>query len=679
MCTGTSAAEVKELTPEWYCNPAFLRNTNKFKLGTSQDGDVLGDVVLPPWAKESPEKFVEVMRAALESDVCTRMLPGWIDLIFGRKQQGSEAIKANNVFFYLTYYGSVDVASIEDESLRQATELQIAHFGQCPMQLFRRHHIAPFPFERQNLSFFQLISAHNQVIKAIEQDNTSDGQLVAKARQQSQPFGEPRFLPFFGAPISRWVHLDAPPPGPHSPLIAVRFAGTDRCLAVDEKGIFHTFRWAWRVDEQGDGSDLDQGCFIAQRELPRFRSVPRLMYSPPIQGGSPAVAISKTLFAGRSVLLVLSDGDGKGGLAMQLVDPSKGSIRGEVLIPVAHSSEITCITTDPIGTAAGHGGVGGELALVGSADGTASLWRFMSSHYLPLRPRARFAGHNGAKIVAVALNSTTQLAAAVSAYRFCLYSIGNGTIVRSFGPPTELVNVAEDSATSVETRFADTPAVAVSSQGFLVAVCESMIEYSTMTRTITTLNLFSIEGLFLGSRPMERWRGVPHKMTITPDGTAVLVCSGRGITIHRLSACQPLEVIDEWVVSESDDLDSPLSVDHAYDLDLGPSLNRPIAAAAACSNGALRLHALPGISQWSERHKKSGFGSSVGSALVKPAQSVNRALKGGISFGSRIAGLGRDIGKEVTADVKEAGVGGFLGGFMSRRRNNNNNNNNSGG
>jgi hypothetical protein len=84
MCTGTSAAEVKELTPEWYCNPSFLRNSNNFKLGTSQEGEVLGDVLLPPWAKGNPEKFVEVLRAALESDICTAMLPSWIDLIFGR-------------------------------------------------------------------------------------------------------------------------------------------------------------------------------------------------------------------------------------------------------------------------------------------------------------------------------------------------------------------------------------------------------------------------------------------------------------------------------------------------------------------------------------------------------------------------------------------------------------------
>ena len=84
MCTGQSAAEVKELTPEWYCNPSFLTNSNNFKLGTSQDGESLGDVILPPWANGSAEKFVEVLRCALESDICTQMLPSWIDLIFGR-------------------------------------------------------------------------------------------------------------------------------------------------------------------------------------------------------------------------------------------------------------------------------------------------------------------------------------------------------------------------------------------------------------------------------------------------------------------------------------------------------------------------------------------------------------------------------------------------------------------
>jgi hypothetical protein len=61
-------------------------------------------------------------------------------LIFGYKQRGPDAIEAKNVFYYLTYYGSVNHYLIKDEALRQATELQIAHFGQTPMQLFKVPH-----------------------------------------------------------------------------------------------------------------------------------------------------------------------------------------------------------------------------------------------------------------------------------------------------------------------------------------------------------------------------------------------------------------------------------------------------------------------------------------------------------------------------------------------------------
>jgi hypothetical protein len=48
-CTSTSS-DVKELTPEWYYLPDFLRNLNGLDLGTRYDGSVVCDVVLPPWA-----------------------------------------------------------------------------------------------------------------------------------------------------------------------------------------------------------------------------------------------------------------------------------------------------------------------------------------------------------------------------------------------------------------------------------------------------------------------------------------------------------------------------------------------------------------------------------------------------------------------------------------------------
>ena len=41
-----------------------------------------------------------------------------------------------------TYAGSVNRELIKDEALRRATELQIAHFGQVPLQLFKTPHPA---------------------------------------------------------------------------------------------------------------------------------------------------------------------------------------------------------------------------------------------------------------------------------------------------------------------------------------------------------------------------------------------------------------------------------------------------------------------------------------------------------------------------------------------------------
>ena len=138
-----SGSEVKELTPEWYCAPAFLTNRGRLPLGASQDGEAVGDVALPPWARGSPETFVRALRAALESDHASRHLHAWIDLVFGHKQRGPGAVEARNVFFYLCYADAVDVDAIEDPKLKAATILQASHFGQCPTQLLARRPHAP--------------------------------------------------------------------------------------------------------------------------------------------------------------------------------------------------------------------------------------------------------------------------------------------------------------------------------------------------------------------------------------------------------------------------------------------------------------------------------------------------------------------------------------------------------
>eukprot|EP00985_Skeletonema_marinoi_P012038 scaffold5743_cov173-Skeletonema_marinoi.AAC.7 len=694
MCTGRSAAEVKELTPEFYCNPAFLRNSNELKLGTMQDGEVLGDVILPPWAKGSPEKFVEVMRLALESDVCSEMLPDWIDLIFGKKQQGKSAIEANNVFFYLTYYGSVDVASIEDEALRHATELQIAHFGQCPMQLFYRRHAKKHSREisvrsrRQTLSnLYDLNSVVlNNKRPAAEEEEGKESEETSD--KQSEIVKQ---LPFSNAPLSYWVHLGAPPPGPHAPLVSIRLALTDRCLAVDSKGIFHFFRWAWKPefkDETSDDDDddgytseetsltteidifKDAGCFVAQRELFSFRTIPRLPFSSAARNA--VVCVSQTLFANRSLLLVLSDGDGRGALAMQLVDPVKGAIRGEVVVPAAHADRITTMKMDPIGTAAGQGGVGGELAIVGSADGSVSLWRFISSHFWPLRPRLRMMGHAGAAVHAVAISSSLGICASVSSERCCLFDIGNGAMVRNLSPPKVGSDLFESillEGDKVVTTFADTLALSFSALGFIIAVCSTKImRKGELIKEVTSIELFTVEGRHVSSRTIQPHEGIPSNIISTIDGKAVFVCGGGKISVLLVSTLQPLKLVDEWQLSTDGENNDP-SKHVAYDLDFGPTIARPVVAAAACSEGALRLHALQGISKWSQENQRTSVSTAVGNVLALPAQTVKNALGGVAGFGSKFMGFGKEIGKEAVSVVKEReGGGGGGGGFFFRKK-----------
>lgn len=136
----SNTSDVKELIPEFFYMPEFLVNSNSYHLGVKQDGEPLGDVALPPWAKGSPEEFINKNREALESEYVSSNLHNWIDLVFGYKQRGKPAVEAANVFYYLTYEGAVDLESMDDALQKSAIEDQIANFGQTPIQLFRKKH-----------------------------------------------------------------------------------------------------------------------------------------------------------------------------------------------------------------------------------------------------------------------------------------------------------------------------------------------------------------------------------------------------------------------------------------------------------------------------------------------------------------------------------------------------------
>lgn len=137
----THSADLKELIPEFFTGSGeFLVNFDDLDLGHLHTGERLSDVALPAWA-ESPRDFVRKSAKALECEYVSDHLHEWIDLIFGHKQKGAAAIEADNLYYYLTYEGAVDLDRVTDSRERDALVMQIQEFGQTPKQLFTRPHL----------------------------------------------------------------------------------------------------------------------------------------------------------------------------------------------------------------------------------------------------------------------------------------------------------------------------------------------------------------------------------------------------------------------------------------------------------------------------------------------------------------------------------------------------------
>ena len=296
-CT-TSLADVKELVPEFFYLPDFLRNDGGFELGVRQDHKRVGDVVLPMWAR-SADDFIAQHRRALESEHVSSHLHLWVDLIFGAKQQGQAAQEAHNVFFYLTYEGAVDLESVADPAEREALSTQIACFGQTPMQLFA----APHPPRRPPLPFLRPVH-----------------------------WGAPGVRPFARVPLgvltaqSRRQHAGPEPQGGSLAIAALCLAGDlaeqRRLVVLDARSAVHSFRWPPPASRGPVVSTMRRQC---STQLPGADSR-KSRYSALLPGGD----------GGRGAA-VLSGGHWDGTLCVS-------SEAGRTLhAAVQHSRTITCL------------------------------------------------------------------------------------------------------------------------------------------------------------------------------------------------------------------------------------------------------------------------------------------------------------------------------------------------
>ena len=154
--------DFRELIPEFYSIPDFLMNTENYPLG-----DDVNDVQLPPWS-HNPTEFICINRNALESDIVSKNLHHWIDLVFGCKQQSYEA---RNLFH--PYSESRSIHEAEDQSI---IEHYAANFGVIPEMLFkdphpqRAFHPTSFHFDNLALLDFHVCLNLENVVKLWNDD-----------------------------------------------------------------------------------------------------------------------------------------------------------------------------------------------------------------------------------------------------------------------------------------------------------------------------------------------------------------------------------------------------------------------------------------------------------------------------------------------------------------------------
>lgn len=163
--------EFRELIPEVYTTPEIFMNYNKIDLGGINKSEALNTnknkksdieliinedtedtqnnsqidyykgsndfLLLPPWANSNPFLFISKHREALESDFVSMHLNEWIDLIFGIKQMGELADKANNTFHPYSYSTFVTPQVLKDRELMRDIQLKIRDFGITPQQIFK--------------------------------------------------------------------------------------------------------------------------------------------------------------------------------------------------------------------------------------------------------------------------------------------------------------------------------------------------------------------------------------------------------------------------------------------------------------------------------------------------------------------------------------------------------------
>lgn len=156
-CSDSINNDFRELIPEFFSLPGFLVNRDMFELGLPNSGSV----ELPAWASSSTD-FIYSNRRALESFYVDENINYWIDLVFGIKQNGENAVLFNNTFHQYCY--SQSIVNADPDTILQIQQ-HIGSFGIIPNQIFLESHPKRNNFEYEE----RLISQDPKLLFSINE------------------------------------------------------------------------------------------------------------------------------------------------------------------------------------------------------------------------------------------------------------------------------------------------------------------------------------------------------------------------------------------------------------------------------------------------------------------------------------------------------------------------------
>uniref|UniRef100_A0A4W5RKL2 Neurobeachin-like protein 2 n=2 Tax=Hucho hucho TaxID=62062 RepID=A0A4W5RKL2_9TELE len=439
-----SPADVKELIPEFFYFPEFLQNINGFDLGSLQmtHNDVT-DVLLPQWAL-SREDFIRKHRKALECEHVSSHLHEWIDLIFGCKQRGEEAVEALNVFYYCTYEGAVDLDAIANETERKALEGIISNFGQTPCQLLKEPHPPRMSSENASRRQARMDTLPPNLFEQLD---------------KLRPFKE---VVYDGRPLVQAVV-------PRNQNRSFIIQGSDVLVTVSSNGLIGTHSWLPYDKNIANYFTFTKDPTVANPKTQRFLSG---LFAPGVDLSTQVLVVSndgRLLFSG-----------GHWDCSLRVTQLGKGKLVGRIC---RHIDVVTCLALDLCGI----------YLISGSRDTSCIVWQVLQqgefSSGLSPRPVQVLCGHDQ-EVTCVAIS--TELDMAVSGSKdgtLIIHSVRRGQFLRTLRPPGE---------SCLPTRVTE---LQVGMEGHIVA--QTALEGRTAGKEKYSLHVYSVNGCLLSSVSLE--------------------------------------------------------------------------------------------------------------------------------------------------------------------------------